>query len=162
MRAIATWTGRTFRRVLLGDTIRDTGCSLRLMKREVALALPLEFRGMHRFIPGTARRLGYKVVEIPVTHRARTAGTSKYGLINRGVPGFFDLLAVRWMNNRRRPTVAEEKTVKRQQSSTGDDDERPSPSEKKDDVEPIPIVEVRHESTVARSQRTNASGITES
>lgn len=155
MRAIATWTGRTFRRVVLGDTIRDTGCSLRLMKREVALALPLEFRGMHRFIPGTARRLGYKVVEIPVSHRARRAGISKYGLINRGVPGFFDLLAVRWMNNRRRPTVAEEKTVKRQRSSSGDDDERPSPSDTNDDVESMPIVEVRCASTAGRSMRTN-------
>ena len=72
--------GRLFRRWLLGDTIRDTGCSLRIMKREIALALPLEFKGMHRFIPVTARHLGYTVVEMPVNHRPRVAGQTKYGL----------------------------------------------------------------------------------
>ena len=110
LRFVSTFTGRAFRRYFLGDTIRDTGCSLRIMKKEIALQLPLEFKGIHRYIPGTARRLGYKVVEIPVTHRARNAGTSKYGLINRAIPGLFDVLAVRWMNKRRMPTSAEELT----------------------------------------------------
>ena len=58
----------------LGDTITDTGCSLRVMKREIALKLPLEFKGMHRFIPATARHLGYTVIEMPVSHRHRHAG----------------------------------------------------------------------------------------
>ncbi|MCA9273431.1 MAG: glycosyltransferase family 2 protein, partial [Phycisphaerales bacterium] len=49
--------GRLFRRLILSDTIRDTGCSLRIMKREIATQLPLEFKGMHRFIPVTARQL---------------------------------------------------------------------------------------------------------
>jgi glycosyltransferase involved in cell wall biosynthesis len=95
--------GRLFRRWALGDSIRDTGCSLRVMKREIALAVPLQFRGMHRFIPVTARQLGYKVVEMQVNHRPRTAGKAKYGTWNRAIPGLFDLLAVRWMRNRRRP-----------------------------------------------------------
>ena len=95
--------GRVFRRWVLGDSIRDTGCSLRIMKREIALAVPLQFRGMHRFIPITARQLGYKVVEMQVNHRPRTAGTAKYGTWNRAIPGLFDLFAVRWMRNRRRP-----------------------------------------------------------
>ncbi len=107
-RRIASWVGRTFRRMLLGDTIRDTGCSLRIMRREVGLAIPLEFRGVHRFIPLTARQLGYTVVETPVNHRPRTAGQAKYGVFNRAIPGLFDCLAVRWMRNRRRPTRAEE------------------------------------------------------
>ena len=102
--------GRLFRRWLLGDTIRDTGCSLRIMRREVALAFPLQFRGMHRFIPVTARQLGYRVLETPVHHRPRTAGQAKYGVWNRAIPGFFDCLAVRWMRNRRRPVEAEEST----------------------------------------------------
>ncbi len=108
LRWISTFTGRLFRKTFLGDTIQDTGCSLRIMKREIALQLPLQFKGIHRYIPGTARRLGYKVVEIPVTHRARTGGTSKYGLINRAIPGLFDVFAVRWMNKRRRPTQSTE------------------------------------------------------
>jgi len=113
VRVFATWVGRTFRHLVLGDTIRDTGCSLRIMKREIAAQLPLEFRGMHRFIPGTARRMGYKVVEMPVTHRAREAGKSKYGPLTRGIPGFFDTLAVRWMHRRRRPHQFEERTPAR-------------------------------------------------
>lgn len=105
VRRVGSRVGRLFRRMLLGDTIRDTGCSLRLMKREVALGLPLEFAGMHRFIPATARHLGFKVVEMPVRHRARMAGTTKYGLgiAKRAIPGLVDLFAVRYMRKRRRP-----------------------------------------------------------
>lgn len=99
--------GRLFRRMILGDTIRDTGCSLRVMRREIAVQLPLEFKGMHRFIPVTARQLGYKVVELPVAHRPRHAGEPKYGLgiRARAIPGLVDCFAVRWMRNRRRAGV---------------------------------------------------------
>lgn len=106
VRKASSWVGRFFRRTLLGDQIRDTGCSLRLMRREVALRIPLEFRGMHRFIPVTARHLGYQVVEVQVNHRPRIAGEAKYGIMNRAIPGLIDCLAVRWMSNRRRPTQA--------------------------------------------------------
>jgi dolichol-phosphate mannosyltransferase len=93
-----------FRRWLLGDTIRDTGCSLRLMRRELALRLPLELAGFHRFIPVTARDLGYRVVEVPVHHRARRAGRSKYGLgiTKRAFSGLRDTFAVRYLRSRRR------------------------------------------------------------
>lgn len=107
VRKASSWVGRFFRRTLLGDSIRDTGCSLRLMRREVALAIPLEFRGMHRFIPVTARHLGFEVVEVHVNHRPRVAGEAKYGIMNRAIPGLIDCLAVRWMMNRRRPTDAQ-------------------------------------------------------
>jgi len=103
VRHFSSWTGRFFRRLILGDTIRDTGCSLRIMKREVALALPLQFRGLHRFIPLTARQLGFVVVEAAVEHHPRTAGESKYGIWNRAIPGLMDCFAVRWMHRRRRP-----------------------------------------------------------
>lgn len=110
VRRVGSVVGRVFRRRLLGDTIRDTGCSLRLMKREIALRLPLEFRGMHRFIPATARHLGYTVVEMPVNHRPRTAGVTKYGMgiVQRALPGLIDLLAVRYMRKRRRPVSSVE------------------------------------------------------
>ncbi len=102
LKRVSSRVGRLVRRWLLADSIRDTGCSLRVMGREVALALPLEFRGMHRFIPLTARQLGYRVVEMPVHHRPRTAGRTKYGIGNRAIPGLIDCLAVRWMKRRRR------------------------------------------------------------
>ncbi len=110
VRRVGSRVGRLARRALLGDTIRDTGCSLRLMRREVALALPLEFAGMHRFIPAMGRHLGFRVEEMPVTHRPRVAGTTKYGLgiTKRAIPGLIDCLAVRWMRARRRPTAAVE------------------------------------------------------
>ncbi|MFG0304638.1 MAG: glycosyltransferase family 2 protein [Phycisphaerales bacterium JB040] len=97
--------GRWFRRLIVGDTIRDTGCSLRVMKREIAVRLPLEFKGMHRFIPATARHMGYTVVEMPVHHRQRHAGETKYGslgITKRAIPGLIDCFAVRYMRTRRR------------------------------------------------------------
>jgi glycosyltransferase involved in cell wall biosynthesis len=115
VRRVGSIVGRLFRRWLLGDTIRDTGCSLRVMKREIAVALPLEFRGMHRFIPVTARHLGYTVVEMRVNHRPRHAGQTKYGfgIVQRALPGLLDLLAVRWMKSRRRPTAHQEIVAER-------------------------------------------------
>ena len=106
VRRFSSWVGRTFRRWMLGDRIRDTGCSLRVFDREVGLALPLQYKGMHRFIPFYARQLGYRVVEMPVHHRPRVAGEAKYGMWNRALPGLRDLIAVRWMRRRLRSTEA--------------------------------------------------------
>ncbi|MEO1008440.1 MAG: glycosyltransferase [Planctomycetota bacterium] len=108
-RRYTSLVGRAFRRMLLGDTIRDTGCSLRVMHREIALRLPLEFKGAHRFIPVTARQMGYRVVELPVNHRHRHSGETKYGMGvgKRAIPGLIDCFAIRWMGNRRRPIAAE-------------------------------------------------------
>ncbi len=105
IRKVSSKVGRLFRAAVLKDVVRDTGCSLRVMKRNAALRLPLEFRGMHRFIPVSFALMGYRVEQIDVGHRPRTAGTSKYGMgvLSRALPGLIDLLAVRWMASRRRP-----------------------------------------------------------
>jgi glycosyltransferase involved in cell wall biosynthesis len=97
---VASVVGRVARRLVLGDTIRDTGCTLRVFRPEVLEALPLQFRGMHRFVPYCARLAGHRVVETPVAHRPRAQGRSKYGLADRAGPGLRDLLAVRWMRAR--------------------------------------------------------------
>lgn len=104
IRQAGSVVGRVTRWLILNDPIRDTGCSIRVMKRDIAPQLPLEFKGMHRFIPVTARRLGYTVVELPVSHRPRHAGEPKYGLgiTQRALPGLVDCFAVRWMSSRRR------------------------------------------------------------
>ncbi len=106
VRRVGSVVGRLFRRALLADRVRDTGCSLRVMKRDYALLLPLQFRGAHRFIPVTIARLGGRVVEMDVEHRARVAGQTKYGLgiVQRALPGLIDLFVMRWMFNRRRWT----------------------------------------------------------
>lgn len=85
---------------LSGETIRDTGCSLKAFRAEQLQAIPL-FDGMHRFLPTLARLEGARrIVEVPVTHRPRERGVSKYGMWNRAFRSFVDLLAVRWMRKR--------------------------------------------------------------
>ena len=113
VRRVGSIVGRMFRRMILGDTVRDTGCSLRVMKREYAVKLPLEFRGMHRFIPVGIAHLGGKVVEMQVHHRPRVAGETKYGfgITQRALPGLIDCFAVRYMRNRRRPVECAEITA---------------------------------------------------
>jgi len=81
------------------DGVRDTGCTLKAMRRECRDALTL-FYGMHRFIPALIKGAGYRLVEIPVNHRPRTAGVSKYGLGNRAVKATIDMFGVRWLLSR--------------------------------------------------------------
>jgi len=89
--AIRNWISR--------DEIRDTGCSLKVFRAEAIQAIPL-FEGMHRFLPTLLRYHGYSVIEHPVSHHPRIAGTSKYGVMNRAFRALKDLFAVRWMHGR--------------------------------------------------------------
>jgi dolichol-phosphate mannosyltransferase len=91
--------GNGVRNWITGDQITDTGCSLKLVKREAIDRVRL-FTGMHRFLPTLVRYAGYKVVEMPVNHRARQFGVSKYGAMNRAFRGLADCFAVRWMGTR--------------------------------------------------------------
>ena len=81
------------------ETIRDTGCSLKAFRADAVRALPL-FDGMHRFLPTLIRMGGGTVVEVPVRHRPRRFGRTKYGMWNRVFRSFADALAVRWMQRR--------------------------------------------------------------
>lgn len=103
-RRIGSAVGRAARRWLIGDCVRDTGCSARVVRCSVAKQFPLAFKGMHRFMPAYAAMLGAKIIEMPVKHHPRQAGKTKYGVgvFSRGVAGFFDCLAVRWMKKRYR------------------------------------------------------------
>jgi len=91
--------GNGVRNWITGDQITDTGCSLKLVKREAIDRVRL-FTGMHRFLPTLVRYAGYEVVEMPVNHRARQFGVSKYGAMNRAFRGLADCFAVRWMGTR--------------------------------------------------------------
>jgi glycosyltransferase involved in cell wall biosynthesis len=88
------------RRRVTGDGVHDTGCMLKAFRREALARLPL-YRGMHRFLPALLRAEGCRVIELPVGHRPRRAGRSKYGNWNRLWAGLIDLWAVRWMARRR-------------------------------------------------------------
>lgn len=81
------------------DGVRDTGCTLKAMRRECREML-VPFYGMHRFIPALVRGGGYKLVEVPVNHRPRTAGVSKYGFGSRVLKATADMFAVRWLLSR--------------------------------------------------------------
>ena len=81
------------------DGVRDTGCTLKAMRRECVSAL-VPFKGMHRFIPALVKGAGYRLVEIPVNHRPRRFGQSKYGLGNRAVRATIDMFGVRWLLSR--------------------------------------------------------------
>ena len=82
------------------DGVRDTGCTLKAMRRECIGAL-LPFKGMHRFIPALIKGAGYRLVELPVNHRPRKFGQSKYGLGNRALRATRDMFGVRWLLSRR-------------------------------------------------------------
>jgi dolichol-phosphate mannosyltransferase len=84
---------------ITGDHITDTGCSLKVYRREYLGRLKL-YNGMHRFLPTLLRIEGARVVEVPVHHHPRQAGRSKYGIRNRALSGLRDCLAVRWMRQR--------------------------------------------------------------
>ena len=118
MRRRASWVGRSARNLILRDPVRDTGCSARVLRAEVARRLPLQYKGMHRFFPAYAARLGAKIIEFPVTHRPRAAGHTKYGVgvLSRGLAGLADCFAVRWMGKRLRDVCAEELTAQRKGS----------------------------------------------
>jgi dolichol-phosphate mannosyltransferase len=82
------------------DGVRDTGCTLKAMRRECVSAL-IPFKGMHRFIPALVKGAGYRIVEVPVHHRPRRFGESKYGLGNRALRATIDMFGVRWLLSRR-------------------------------------------------------------
>ncbi len=81
------------------ETIRDTGCSLKAFRADAVRDMPL-FTGMHRFLPTLVKMQGGAVAEVPVRHRPRRSGTTKYGMWNRVFRSLADALAVRWMQRR--------------------------------------------------------------
>ncbi len=87
------------RRWLLHDGTPDTGCGIKLMHRDTFLRLPY-FDHMHRFLPALFQRAGTRVVSLPVNHRPRVWGVSKYGLLDRLGEGIVDLLGVMWLQRR--------------------------------------------------------------
>lgn len=101
IRLLSSRVANGLRSRLLHDGVPDTGCGIKLFRRDTFLALPY-FDHMHRFLPALVRRDGGKAVSIPVRHRPRTRGQSKYGIGNRLWVGIVDLLGVMWLLRRRR------------------------------------------------------------
>lgn len=105
-RKLSSLVGNGVRNFITKDNIQDTGCPLKLFKKEVVDSFYL-YEGMHRFLPTLAKINGFKVIEVPVRHYDREFGTSKYGVWNRLFKGLKDAFAVRWMKQRKLKYVIE-------------------------------------------------------
>ena len=100
------WANAIRARMLRDDT-PDTGCGIKLFERAAFLDLPY-FDHMHRYLPALMQRAGWTTVSVPVNHRHRTAGVSKYNNLNRALVGIRDLRGVAWLIARSRRTAVEE------------------------------------------------------
>ncbi|MBI1795860.1 MAG: glycosyltransferase family 2 protein [Candidatus Eisenbacteria bacterium] len=101
-----SWTRRfssrianAVRRSVIGDPLTDIGCSFKAYRREALDGLPM-FAGAHRFLPALCLFRGARVIEVPLAHRPRRHGRSKYGVGNRLGRGLYDLIGVRWLKSR--------------------------------------------------------------
>lgn len=99
IRRVSSRIANRVRNTVSDETVQDSGCTFRAFRRECLRTLVL-YRGFHRFIPTLLKMRGYRVIEVPVNHRPRRFGQSKYGIRNRAFAAFKDLLVVRWMKNR--------------------------------------------------------------
>jgi dolichol-phosphate mannosyltransferase len=100
------WANAIRARMLRDDT-PDTGCGIKLFERDAFLDLPY-FDHMHRYLPALMQRAGWKTVSVPVNHRARTTGVSKYNNLNRALVGIRDMRGVAWLITRSKRTAVEE------------------------------------------------------
>lgn len=108
VRRASSKIARAFRMRALKSDFEDTGCAIRVFKRSAVEDL-MPFNGIHRFLPILAHANGARTIEVPVNHRERVAGVSKYGIGNRLWRGIFDLIGVNWYLKRRlRPVKYEE------------------------------------------------------
>ena len=110
LRRVSSRLANNIRAAALKDGTRDTGCSLKLVPRDVYLRLPF-FNHMHRYIPALFKREGVTVIHVDVSHRPRQKGVSKYGFWDRLRAGLTDLLGVMWLNTRGRPQGFSDKEV---------------------------------------------------
>lgn len=108
IRRLSSRIANGIRSGLLQDETPDTGCGLKVFPRQAFLDFP-RFDHMHRFMPALMIRLGGRVLSVPVNHRPRERGTSKYGVWNRVWVGIVDLFGVMWLQRRgSKPEVVEE------------------------------------------------------
>lgn len=100
---VKKWTSKianSIRSRLCKDGVQDTGCSLKVYRTACLKQIKM-FHGMHRFLPALFQIEGYRVTQIPVNHRERTKGVTKYNFFNRSFNTIADMWAVRWMRKRK-------------------------------------------------------------
>lgn len=107
LRRRASGIAKGARRLVLGDEVPDSGCGLKVLRRDAYLALPY-FDHMHRFLPTLVQQGGQRVLSVAVNHRPRQRGQSKYGILDRATEGLIDIIGVAWLGLRNRRTPSEE------------------------------------------------------
>jgi dolichol-phosphate mannosyltransferase len=108
IKRVSSVIANNVRAAMLGDNTPDTGCGLKLIRRDTFLDLPY-FDHMHRFLPALVIRAGGRVVSVAVNHRPRERGVSNYGTIDRLLVGIVDLFGVMWLQRRAKKPVIMEK-----------------------------------------------------
>lgn len=99
IKKITSYLANLVRSRVCKDGVKDTGCSLKVYKKSSLSRIKM-YQGMHRFLPALFQIEGFKVAEVPVNHRERVKGVTKYNFLNRSFNTIADMLAVRWMRNR--------------------------------------------------------------
>jgi len=113
IRKISSRIANAVRAGLLNDSTPDSGCGLKILPRSLFLRLPF-FDHMHRFMPALVIRQGFTVQTIPITHRERQAGISKYGIHNRLWVGIVDLFGAMWLIRRMQQPEVQEMASKKE------------------------------------------------
>ncbi|CCH48061.1 glycosyltransferase family 2 protein [Pseudodesulfovibrio piezophilus] len=99
IKRISSRIANAIRDAIVDDGVKDTGCSLKIMRRDMLLKLP-RFKNMHRYFPILMKMQGARIKEVKVNHRERGAGVSKYGTLDRAMAGIYDLIGVGWLIKR--------------------------------------------------------------
>lgn len=110
VRRVSSKVARVARSAMLGSDFKDTGCAMRVFRHECLQAI-FPFNGLHRFMPILVKNGGFRTLEIPVNHRPRVSGISKYGISNRLWRGICDLFAMAWYARRQLRPVVEKETI---------------------------------------------------
>jgi glycosyltransferase involved in cell wall biosynthesis len=108
IKRISSRIANKIRDAIVDDGVHDTGCSLKIMSRELLLKLP-RFKNMHRYFPILMIQQGARIKEVKVHHRERGAGVSKYGTLDRAMAGIYDLIGVAWLIKRHIGYTVQEK-----------------------------------------------------
>jgi dolichol-phosphate mannosyltransferase len=101
-RRVASRIANRIRRIILDDGVRDTGCTQKVFRRD-AVEVLVPFHGLHRYLPALFQQAGLRLAEVPLQHRSRLSGRSKYNNWTRAWHGWYDLIGVRWLLRRRIP-----------------------------------------------------------
>lgn len=108
IKRISSRIANKIRDAIVDDGVHDTGCSLKVMRRDMLLKLP-RFKNMHRYFPILMKMQGARIKEVKVNHRERGAGVSKYGTLDRAAAGIYDLIGVGWLIKRHIDYTVQEK-----------------------------------------------------